>query len=134
MANSYNFVILVAIEIHPPRNTCDEYCILMASQPLAFFLEKGKYRGGMKKVLTIDVRYNNFPSAIFLIQIYARFYGKIYSRACVELSIKLFFFFLFSFQFCSNARIEEIYVISQYSTVARKEKIYIFPCIVILIN
>lgn len=61
------------------------------------------------------------------------FYGKIYSRACVDLSIKLFFFFFLSI-FCSNCTCKNwrnIYVISQYSTVARKEKIYILPCILV---
>lgn len=94
---------------------------------------------------SIRMNYYDFPNiylticiTISLLQFSCRyisgFYGKIlYSRACVDLSIKLFFFFFLSI-FCSNCTCKNwrnIYVISQYSTVARKEKIYILRCILV---
>lgn len=107
----------------------------MISQPLAFFWEKGKYRGGMEKALTylFDYLHNNFPSAIFL-QIHLRILWKniIFSCVCGPVDQTLFLFFLSIF--CSNCTCKNwrnIYAISQYSTVARKEKIYILPGILV---
>lgn len=97
----------------------------MISQPLAFFWEKGKYRGGMEKALTcvitrkrtrgirvsidphellrfskylFDYLHNNFPSAIFL-QIHLRILWKniIFSCVCGPVDQTLFLFFPFNF-------------------------------------